>query len=576
MAENLLRPGWRGQSNCLDSPSGIPSPCMRPRSRSILLDPREVLRWVFLARLALLLAIVIGAIVGSAGTPGITAVRVAIGTLVLALVVTAASWVRVRRSPLPPDRRFLAAQVVFDVLVVTIVVHLTGGPTSEFSPIYILVITEAALLLPLPGGVLTGVLASVVFAIDAVWVLGGQVNGALALQIALFTAVAVAIGVLGDRLRRTGLRLGAVESALEQLRLDTSVILDTLATGVLTVDDRGHLMYLNPAGARLLGIDAEEWTGQAVMARLDVLAPGFGEVLRRSVEEGVPERRFKTQMEREGRRLTVGVSTTVMDRGTRGPYSATALFQDITQQEALALLTRRADRLGAVAELSASLAHEIKNPLASIRSAVEQLGRGVSQPADREVLERLVLGESDRLSRLLSEFLDFSGLRMGRQQPLDFGRLVERVAGVVRQHPDAREHGVGIVARIPGEPAILAGDQDLLHRAVFNLLLNAVQFAGEGGTVTIELQRAAGREVPGPPPVAGAWKLRVSDTGPGISPDDSQRIFDPFFTTRHGGSGLGLAVVHRTVEAHEGAVLVGDAPEGGAEFTLFLPAEDPS
>lgn len=544
--------------------------------RSPLLDPHEILRWVFFGRLSLLAAIAVGAVIGSAGMPGDSAVRVAATALGAAVLFTGWSLWRLRADPGDPGRPFLATQVFVDILAVTVVVHLTGGPVSDFAPVYILVIAEAALLLPLPGGVLAGVLASVLFGVDAVWVQQGNLDAALGLQVGLFALVAVAIGILGDRLRRTGMRLGAVESELEQLRLDTSVILDTLATGVMTLDGRGHLVYLNPAGARLLGIDAGDWAGQAVLARLDAMAPGLGAVLRRSVEDGVPERRFKTHLERDGRRATLGVSTTVMDRGREGPHSATALFQDITDQEALTLLTRRADRLGAVAELSASLAHEIKNPLASIRSAVEQLGRGVREPTDREVLERLVLAESDRLSRLLSEFLDFSGLRMGRQEPVDFGGLVGRVVEVVRQHPDARERGVEVVCDRPDEEAAMSGDEDLLHRAVFNLVLNAVQFSGDAGRVEVELRRVPGREAPGPPDAASAWRLRVRDSGPGIDPDDAQRIFDPFFTTRSGGSGLGLAVVHRAVEAHEGAVLVGDAPSGGAEFTLFLPAEDPA
>lgn len=543
-------------------------------TRSPLLDPHEILRWVFFGRLTLLAAIAVGAVIGATGTPGGNVVQIAGGALGVAAVFTAWSFWRLRTEPADPTRWFLALQVAVDILAVTVVVHLTGGPASDFAPVYILVIAEAALLLPLPGGVLAGVLASVLFGIDAVWVQQGNLDAALGLQVGLFALVAVAIGILGDRLRRTGMRLGAVESELEQLRLDTSVILDTLATGVLTLDDRGHLLYLNPAGARLLGVDASTWSGQAVMARLEAMAPGFGAVLRRSVEDGVPERRFKTHLERDGRRVTLGVSTTVMDRGQEGPHSATALFQDITDQEALTLLTRRADRLGAVAELSASLAHEIKNPLASIRSAVEQLGRGVKESKDRAVLERLVLAESDRLSRLLSEFLDFSGLRMGRQESVDFADLVERVVEVVRQHPDTLDRAVVVECLRPPGEAELSGDADLLHRAVFNLVLNAVQFSGDAGRVEVELRRVPGQDVPGPPDAQSAWRLRVRDSGPGISPDDAQRIFDPFFTTRRGGSGLGLAVVHRAVEAHEGAVLVGEAPSGGAEFTLFLPAED--
>jgi two-component system sensor histidine kinase PilS (NtrC family) len=547
---------------------------MEPTPSSPFLDPRGVLRWVFLGRLTLLAAIVLAAWVGLAGVEDPdNALAVASTTLIAAILFTGGSLVWLKMRSRRPSRAFRYLQVVFDVLAVTVVVHLTSGPSSDFSPAYVLVIAEAALLLPLPGGVFAGVLASVLFGADAVWLQRGALTPALALQVGLFTVVAVAIGVLGDRLRRTGMRLDRVESELEQLRLDTSVILDTLATGVMTLDEGGRLAYLNPAGAKLLGVDAGEWASERVIARLDAMAPGFGGVLRRSIEDGEAERRFKSYLDRDGRRITLGISTTVMDRGEAGPFSATALFQDITDQEALTLLTRRADRLGAVAELSASLAHEIKNPLASIRSAVEQLSRGVREAADREVLERLVLTESDRLSRLLSEFLDFSGLRMGRREAVDFSGLVTRVSEVVRQHPEARDPGVEVALDLPPGEALLLGDRDLLHRAVFNLVLNAVQFSGDAGRVEVELRRVPGREVPGPPLATSAWRLRVRDSGPGINAEAAQRIFDPFYTTRRGGNGLGLAVVHRAVEAHDGAVLVGDAPSGGAEFTLFLPAE---
>ena len=547
---------------------------MDPARVAPLLNPREVLRWVYLGRLSLLAAIFVAALVGAQGSGAGSGVFLAGGALVGALLFSFGSWWWNERLGKDASRGFLYAQVVIDVLAVTVVVHLTGGAESEFSPVYILVIAEAALLLPLPGGVLAGVLASVFFAVDTVWVQDGILTPSLALQVGLFTLVAVAIGVLGDRLRRTGMRLGAVESELEQLRLDTTAILDTLATGVMTLRDDGRLAYLNPAGARLLGIEDSDWRGQAVVARLEVMAPGLGSALRRSIEHGEAVQRAKAQLEREGRRVTLGVSTTVMDRRDDPPHSATALFQDITDQEALALLTRRADRLGAVAELSASLAHEIKNPLASIRSSVEQLSRGVAAEGDREVLERLVLSESDRLSRLLSEFLEFSGLRMGNRESVDLNELVENAAELVRQHPKARADSVDIAASLPDERAAIQGDRDLLHRAVFNLILNAAQFAGDAGRVEVELRAVSGREVPGPPDATSAWRLRIRDSGPGIDADVAQRIFDPFYTTRSGGSGLGLAVVHRAVEAHEGAVLVGDAPSGGAEFTLFLPAED--
>lgn len=467
-----------------------------------------------------------------------------------------------------PGANFLYAQVVLDVFLVTAVVHITGGDGSDFAPLYILVISEGALLLPLPGGVLIGALASIVYFADIVWFHGDAIPAQLALQIGLFALVAVVTGILGDRFRRTGLRLGAVESELEQLRLDTSDILDSLQTGVLTVDGGGRLAYLNAAGAHLLGLHGDQWLGAPVMSVLEEVAPGMGTVIRRSMEERVPMARAKATARRGDQEVTIGISTTILDRPGEVLPSATAIFQDITKEERLGILNRRNDRLEAVAELSASLAHEIKNPLASIRSAVEQLTHKALGHDDRGTLEQLVLAESDRLSRLLSEFLEFSGLRMGRSEPLDFADVVRGAASVARHHPDAQD---GVEVRCEGleQPLPLSGDADLLHRAVFNLILNAIQFSGKGGRVDVVLEDLRDEEGL-PVTIARPVRLTVRDSGPGVPAGESERIFQPFVTTRKGGSGLGLAVVQRAVEAHRGALLVEPAPGGGAEFILYL------
>ena len=485
----------------------------------------------------------------------------------VALAVSAASfwYTHVRRAQ--PGENFLYAHVVLDVLLVTGIVHITGGQESDFAPLYILAISEGALLLPLPGGVLIGGLASIVYFADLFWFHQASFTGSVAYQIVLFSTVALITGWLGDRLRRAGLALGAVESELRQLRLDTGDILANISTGVLTVDGAGRMAYLNPAGEALLGLSAVQWMGAPVVNTVDQMAPGMGMVLRRSIEDAIPITRFKTTTRRNGREIVLAVSTTVLDRSSGEPPSATALFQDISELERIEALNRRAERLEAVAELSASLAHEIKNPLASIRSAVEQIAKPQLGSEDRARLERLVLAESDRLSRLLSEFLDFSDVAMVRRQRLDLAQLVSDAVALVRQHPDRRD-GVEIVLDLPGEPVWVEGDPDLLHRAVFNLVLNAVQFTPPHGTVSIRLRRHTG--VTGVPhrPVA---RLVVRDQGPGVAAEDVPRIFDPFYTRRPGGTGLGLAIVHRSLEAHGGAVEVEQAPEGGAEFIVDLP-----
>ena len=147
--------------------------------------------------------------------------------------------------------------------------------------------------------------------------------------------------------------------------------------------------------------------------------------------------------------------------------------------------------------------------------------------------------------------------------------MVRDAVGLVRQHPDAE--GVTVTSRGDEAPRPLTGDPDLLHRAVFNLVLNAVQFAGAGGTVEVTLDASGAGDTPRGLGLLRPVRLAVRDSGPGVDPAAAGRIFDPFFTTRVGGTGLGLAVVHRAVEAHRGAVLVDRSALGGAEFVIVLP-----
>ena len=155
---------------------------------------------------------------------------------VSAAIVTAASFWYTNVLNVSPGREFLYAQVVFDALVVTALIHVTGGGESSFAPLYILVIAAGALLLPLPGGMLIGALVSLLYFGDTIWWNAETLSGSVFLQIGLFATVALATGWLGDRLRRAGMELGVVESELRQLRLDTGDILGNISTGVLTVD----------------------------------------------------------------------------------------------------------------------------------------------------------------------------------------------------------------------------------------------------------------------------------------------------------------------------------------------------
>jgi len=243
----------------------------------------------------------------------------------------------------------------------------------------------------------------------------------------------------------------------------------------------------------------------------------------------------------------------------------------------------RAERLEAVAELSASLAHEIKNPLASIRSAVEQIAATPRSTPDEQVLTSLVQRESDRLTRLLTGFLDFARVDVPRIRQLDIVAIVANAGELAESHPD-RPEGVSVEYNVPRGELEIEGDEDMLHRALFNLILNAIQASPSGGTVRVEATTLLPHQLESHAPAfsRGAVAVRVIDQGPGIPDEIRSRLFHPFFSTKSGGSGLGLAIVHRTLEAHRGVVVVDNVSAGtapgsatgaatGAQFTVLLP-----
>jgi two-component system sensor histidine kinase PilS (NtrC family) len=477
-------------------------------------------------------------------------------------------WTQVRRRP--PGHNFLYLQVVFDTLLVTAIVHMTAeGGGSPFAPLYILNIAAGALLLPLPGGVLIGGLASALYFADAMWLQPTPPTLDVFLQIGVFALTALATGKLGDRLRQTGTALGAAESELRQLRLDTSEILATIDTGLITVDGAGRLVHANDAAREILHLARGERLEPDVLTGLDRRVPGLGAMLRRTAATRIGVRRSELRVRRVDGDHYIGVRTTVLER--EGLPWVTAVLQDITESKQIEDLIRRAERLQAVAELGASLAHEIKNPLASIRSASEQLAQDRLSAEDRGTLRKLVVSESDRLSRLLAEFMEFSRVELRKWSALDLRDVTREAVDLVQAHPDAAR-----VARIelhaPPDPLIVDGDQDLLHRAIFNLVLNAVQHSADLGPVRVELGRAFDGDVPASVHMDAPVRLSVCDSGPGIPEDEVAHLFDPFYTKREGGTGLGLAMVHRAVEAHSGAIMVDGEPGVGARFTVYLPA----
>jgi two-component system sensor histidine kinase PilS (NtrC family) len=540
------------------------------RYRAVL-DPRRLLRWIYLGRVSVATVSFAVALLSTLVTDPMRTL-VATVPFVTAMVLTAISFVKTEVNRTEPGPGFLYAQFVHDLFLITSVVYLTGGAESQFSALYILVMAAAALLLPIGSSLLLAMLASVLYVGDAFLVSEGAFSVSLLLQLVVFTLVAVGTGYIAARLQEAGEGRARLQAELAHVQLRAADILANIRAGIITVDGNGMLLYANPGAEALLGVTLEGQIGTPVLDRIRDTAPGVANAIARHLAEGQVTSRQEGVVMREGRAVPVGITTTSVSGDLRQERSATtAIFQDISDQKRIDALHLRAQRLEAVAELSASLAHEIKNPLASIQSAVEQMSRRPAATADERTLAALIVRESERLSRLLSEFLDFARVQVARRDRADLRTIVQGAADLADAHPD-RDGGVRLTLELPGEPALIEGDEDLLHRAVFNLILNALQASPDRAEVVVALRRIARSLVPDGLPFRGpAFAIEIRDAGTGIAPEVQDRIFEPFITTKAGGSGLGLAIVHRAIEAHGGATLV-ESGNTGTRFTVLLPA----
>lgn len=542
-------------------------------------SPAGLLQWVYLGRVTVAIVVFVAAApylnILSKGM----IVTLAVAALTTVIATTLSFWYTHIRNA-EPSLTFLYGQALFDLALVTTLVHVTEGPESQFPALYILIIGVNAVLMPFTSSSLIVILASLLYVADIAFFQAVELSDAVFMQLGVFVAVFVSSGLIASRVRVVGAERELLRQEVRRLRLEASDILRAIQSGVVTVDGEGIVVYANPAARELLGVSDRPVHGQALRDLVADRAPGLMAAVASTQENRRRSLRAEADVTIGERSFPIGITTTSIDTQESGTPSVTAIFTDISDQKQVEELHLRTERLEAVAELSASLAHEIKNPLASIRSSIEQIAATAREDDDERFLGQLVMQESDRLSRLLTEFLDFSRVQLTNLRAFDLARVVETAVEVVRKHPDCCD---GLEIALSAHPVQVEGDEDLLHRVVVNLVLNAVQALtergertnGVGGRIRVEVREATQEEVPAGVPIEHAVLLRVADDGPGVPAELRERLFDPFVSGRAGGSGLGLAIVQRAVLAHRGVVLVDSRPGEGTDVRVLLPGKGP-
>ncbi len=455
-------------------------------------------------------------------------------------------------------------QVLADLAMVTLVVHLTGGIDSSLNFLYPLVIVVAAMLLPRTWAYLSAALAFILFGavleLDYYGIIPSYANShpkLKALQVVIFVnlfayfAIAYLAGLLVTKLRQVDVQLKTASGALEDLQALHENIVQSMSGGVITTGPDGRITLVNRAAQQLLELSEIELHGRAVAELFQDPLPAIG------AGRGGAEVRYASP---NAFRKTFRVMVSALNVTERGDLGFVYTFDDLTEIRRLEREVRMQDRLAAVGRLAAAIAHEIRNPLTSIAGSVSMLSDTSALSQEEKHLLGIVTRESDRLNAIITDFLAYSRGKQYRFERVNLIPLLEDTLTLLEHRLNAEDAGIRVQRSFQVREAWVLADGDKLKQVFWNFCENAVRAMQKtGGTLAVALgERAAD------------WEITFADTGPGMPPQQTEKIFEPFQSSFEGGTGLGLAIVYQIVQAHEGKVWARSETGKGTSFVLRL------
>jgi len=475
--------------------------------------------------------------------------------------------------------RFAYVQLAVDLTLITLLVHATGGAQSAYTFLFLIDVVAAALL-PKRFAVLSVAAAAAILMVGIslagyfrlVPPISGQTlfpwelsHQELLVRLVVFLAGLAAVGALGVNLSTQTRKAGEQIVRHQQLAGDLASLhqntIRCLSSGLVTTTLDGTVTTINEAACEILGIGAGAAVGQPLAERI----PGLYSVLNEAGPVGSVRRHEVDAVRPDGSPRRLGVSATPLSDHTGQVTGRVIHFQDLTELRRMELQVQRAERLASIGRLAAGIAHEIRNPLASISGSVEILRTLPGADADTRQLIDIAVREVERLDRLIRSLLEYARPRGEERQRLDLSELVTEICKAFDQ--EKRPQGVHLV--VETDPGVgVDGASGQLRQVLWNLLRNAADAMPGGGTVRVIVER---QEMTG-----GAIEavLSVTDTGVGIPQDGLDRIFEPFYSTKPDGTGLGLATVARIIEDHRGTIGTESEPGRGTTFELRFPAVD--
>jgi len=478
-----------------------------------------------------------------------------------------------RFAPHPEAQVYV--QVVVDLLIITGLVYLTGGTGSRtgFMLLYPISVLSGSILLYRGKGLLLAGLATLFYAgvllavrsgaippqglSDVPFMLDKHLLYSVFVTGVACATVALIGSYLSESLRDVGEKLEVAAEQVADLQELNKVIVDSIHSGLITADSGGHILYVNNFGESILGVRTSDIRGRPLRELLGspLLEPLALQA--RASYEGLA--RFEVVYRRpDGTALDLGVSVSPL--ATAQPGGGYLLvFQNLTEIKRLERQVRIKEKLAAVGEMAAQLAHEIRNPLGSISGSAQVLMGESNISEEQERLLAIITRESKRLSETLNHFLYQARPALPPSGPVDIGRAVEEAVTLLRNGPEVRE-GQTVEFEADAGPHVCLADPDQIKQVFWNLARNGLEAMPAGGVLQVRLSCRGDDLV-----------LSVRDQGRGMGRDAQQRVFEPFHSETPMGTGLGLAIVYRIVREHRGDITIRSAPARGTEVEVRLP-----
>ncbi|HBB96489.1 MAG TPA: hypothetical protein DC054_13965 [Blastocatellia bacterium] len=458
-------------------------------------------------------------------------------------------------------------QIFLDVLLVTWLVWISGNVSSPYAALYIVIISVASLFLGRRGALITSIGSAAAFNACTLYALnrglGSETLANVAQTLGLSDISFLVVGLLAAKLAHSQttshVELAAATRSLADLRALHERIVESIRSGVITTDLQGRIYTFNAAAEEITGYKLAEVRGEDASIF-------FGDMTRQIVDSmnaaatGKVSPRFQADcLTPNGLALRLGFTIAPLS-GESGETSGMVIsFQDLTDVRALEETSRRQDRMAAVGRMAASIAHEIRNPLAAMRGSIQMLRAEMDGDTEQAQLMEIILRESDRLNKIVADYLNYARPRPAELKNVDIRAAISDTLKLLR-NSDELTDGHSLEEDLPDRPAIVSGDPEQLKQVCWNIARNALKAMPGGGRFRVSLHEADDNRL----------RLTFADDGCGMTPEQVEHLFEPFTSTT-GGTGLGLSIVYQIIRDHNGTINVRSRQGQGTTITVEFP-----